>query len=99
MTRTILLGALGLVLAVVVGLGVHALTRDTTSFPVVRLDEPPPAPPALTDTAEGTTTGDLPTEPETEGETATETEAETETDHDSSGSGRGRNRGRGDGDD
>ena len=39
--RTVLLGLLGLVLAVAVGFGVHLVTRDTISLPVVRLDAPP----------------------------------------------------------
>ena len=39
MTRTLLLGALGLVLAVATGLGVHLLTRDTIALPVVKLEQ------------------------------------------------------------
>ena len=34
--RTVLLGLLGLALAVTVGLGVHLLTRSTISLPVVQ---------------------------------------------------------------
>ena len=49
--RTVLLGLLGLVLAVTVGLGVHLLTRGTISLPVVRLEPAPAlAPPAATTT-------------------------------------------------
>ena len=55
--RTGLLGLLGLVLAVAVGLGVHVLTRDTISLPVVQLEPAPAlAPPAATRTAGRTTT-------------------------------------------
>ncbi len=54
--RTVLLGLLGLVLAVTVGLGVHLVTRSTISLPVVRLEPAPAlAPPAAT-TTDGTTT-------------------------------------------
>ena len=49
--RTVLLGLLGLVLAVTVGFGVHLLTRGTISLPVVRLEPAPAlAPPAATTT-------------------------------------------------
>jgi hypothetical protein len=55
--RTGLLGLLGLVLAVAVGLGVHVLTRDTISLPVVQLEPAPAlAPRAATTTARRTTT-------------------------------------------
>ena len=40
--RTVLLGLLGLALAVAVGLGVHLITRSTISLPVVQLEQPPP---------------------------------------------------------
>ena len=47
--RTAALGLLGLVLAVVVGYGVHLITRGTISLPVVQLEQPAPlAPPAAT---------------------------------------------------
>ena len=96
MMRTILLGLLGLVLAVTVGFGVHLLTRDTISLPVVRL-EAPPAPPTTTaatttqkpTTSERTTTSQVTTVRPTA--TATRTEVETE----DGGSGHGRGRGRG----
>jgi hypothetical protein len=83
-TRTVVLAALGLALAVVLGLGVHVLTRDTVARPVVRLEQGPSLAPATTTTVVTTTTT---------GETETdETESE---DDDGSGRGRGRNRGRG----
>ncbi len=85
MTRTLLLGALGLVLAVALGVGVHLLTRDTVAHPVVRLDRDGPLAPAATTTVVTTTTT-----------TTSENDTETE---DDSGRGRGRNRGRGGGDD
>jgi len=102
--RTVLLGLLGLVLAVTVGLGVHLLTRSTISLPVVRLEPAPAlAPPAAT--TKETTTGH--TEPEAETttqESPAATGASTETGDDNSGRGRGRggsgsNSGRGGGDD
>jgi hypothetical protein len=91
-TRTLVLGALGLALAVVLGLGVHLLTRDTVARPVVRLEQGPALAPPVTTTTTTTTTS-------TAGSTTTD-EAETETDDDDdSGRGRGRGRGRGGGDD
>ena len=73
--RTAALGLLGLVLAVVVGYGVHLITRGTISLPVVQLEQPAQlAPPAATTTArtttaktetEGTTTEDRSTKPMT----------------------------------
>ncbi|HET9508084.1 MAG TPA: hypothetical protein VFO81_09070 [Gaiellaceae bacterium] len=94
MTRTIVLGALGLALAVVLGLGVHGLTRDTVARPVVRLEQGPAlAPPVTTTTTTATTTTTSTARSTTTGE------AETETDDDDSGRGRGRGRGRGGGDD
>ncbi len=64
--RTAALGLLGLVLAVVVGYGVHLITRDTISLPVVQLQQPAQlAPPAATSTAR-TTTAETQTETETE---------------------------------
>ncbi|HEX5799546.1 MAG TPA: hypothetical protein VFY02_05525 [Gaiellaceae bacterium] len=90
MTRTLVLGALGLALAVVLGLGVHLLTRDTVARPVVRLEQGPALAPPVTTTTTTTTS--------TAGSTTTD-EAETETDDDDSGRGRGRGRGRGGGDD
>ena len=54
--RTAALGLLGLVLAVAVGYGVHLITRETISLPVVQLEQPAPlAPPAATTTARTTT--------------------------------------------
>jgi hypothetical protein len=54
--RTAVLGILGLVLAVVVGYGVHLITRETISLPVVQLEQPAQlAPPAATSTARTTT--------------------------------------------
>ena len=54
--RTVLLGLLGLVLAVAVGLGVHLVTRSTIALPVVQLEPAPAfAPPAATTTDETTT--------------------------------------------
>ena len=89
--RTVLLGLLGLVLAVAVGFGVHLITRGTISLPVVQLEQPPPAPVRVT-TTERTTPAT--TEAETTiTELPTEPEAETE---DSSGRGRGRGRSGGD---
>ncbi len=81
MTRTLLLGALGLVLAVALGLGVHLLTRDTVANPVVRLESDPGLAPAVATTVVTTAT----------------TADETETDDDSGrGRGRNRGRGGGD---
>jgi hypothetical protein len=92
-TRTLVLGALGLALAVVLGLGVHLLTRDTVARPVVRLEQGPSlAPPAPTATTTVTTSTGGST-------TADETETEPDDDDDGSGRGRGRGRGRGGGDD
>jgi hypothetical protein len=88
-TRTLVLGALGLALAVVLGLGVHLLTRDTVARPVVRLEQGPALAPPVTTTTTTSTAGSTTTD-----------EAETETDDDDdSGRGRGRGRGRGGGDD
>ena len=94
MTRTLLLGALGLVLAVALGFGVHLLTGDTVARPVVRLEEGPALAPVTTTTTVTTAT--------TRPRQTTTDEAETETDDeddDDSGRGRGRNRGRGGDDD
>ena len=63
--RTMLLGLLGLALAVtVVGLGVHLVTRNTISLPVVQLEPAPAAPPTAT-TTDDTTTDRIETERET----------------------------------
>lgn len=83
--RTVLLGLLGLVLAVAVGFGVHVVTRGTISLPVVQLERGAPLAPSPATT-----------EPATTGGATTETEAETETDDDGSGRGRGRGRSGGD---
>ena len=42
-TRTLLLGLFGIVLAVAVGLGVHLVTRETISLPVAKLEQAPDA--------------------------------------------------------
>ena len=99
--RTAALGLLGLVLAVAVGYGVHLITRDTISLPVVQLQQPAQlAPPAATSTAR-TTTAETQTEAETEtGRTTTDDRGtETEDNSGSGSSGRGRGRGRGGGGD
>ncbi|HEX4930235.1 MAG TPA: hypothetical protein VFV62_05940 [Gaiellaceae bacterium] len=95
--RTVLLGFLGLVLAVAVGFCVHLVTRGTISLPVVRLEQPAPA-----TTTQRTTTQRTTTETTTE-TTERRTTTETGTD-DSSGRGRsgddsGDNSGHGGGDD
>ena len=87
--RTVLLGLLGLVLAVTVGFGVHLLTRGTISLPVVRLEPAPAlAPPAATTTNRTATER---TETETRATPST-TSGSTETGDDNSGRGRGRGR-------
>ena len=99
--RTAALGLLGLVLAVAVGYGVHLITRDTISLPVVQLQQPAQlAPPAATSTAR-TTTAETQTETETEtgGTTTEDRGTETEDNSGSGSSGRGRGRGRGGGGD
>jgi hypothetical protein len=92
--RTVLLGLLGLVLAVAVGLGVHVVTRGTISLPVVQLEQGGPLAPPTTTTGE---------EPEPTGRRTTTAETGTEdgrTAETDDGSGRGRGRGRsGGGDD
>jgi uncharacterized membrane protein YgcG len=99
--RTVLLGLLGLVLAVTVGLSVHLVTRSTISLPVVQLEPAPAlAPPAAT-TIDERTTGRTETEAETESEPENEPtpaapSVQTETDDDNSGRGRGRGRSGGD---
>ena len=58
--RTAALGLVGLVLAVVVGLGVHLVTRATISLPVVQLEQPAPlAPPAATTSSTSTADTDV----------------------------------------
>ncbi len=107
--RTVLLGLLGLVLAVTVGLGVHLVTRSTISLPVVQLEPAPALAPAAATTTVTTTTGEKTTE---RTETGDETESvapaapapatssqEVETEDDGSGRGRGRGRSGGDGED
>lgn len=91
--RTVLLGLLGLVLAVTVGLGVHLITRNTISLPVVQLEPAPAlAPPAATT---GETTERTETEPRTETDAPPPppTGAATETDDSGSGGGHGRSGG------
>ncbi|MDX6398839.1 MAG: hypothetical protein QOJ43_2247 [Gaiellaceae bacterium] len=89
MMRTIVLGSLGLVLAVAVGLGVHLITRATISLPVVRLDPAAEqlAPPAAATTAKRTTTQETETAATTTG--GGDTGIAT---NDDSGKGRGRGR-------
>jgi hypothetical protein len=53
--RTVVLGLLGLALAVAVGFGVHLITRGTISLPVVQLEQPAPSPPRSTTTQRTTT--------------------------------------------
>jgi hypothetical protein len=94
MMRTAVLGLLGLLLAVVVSYGVHLITRETISLPVVQLNQPAQlAPPAATTTARRTTA-----ETETEGTTTEDRGTETDDDSGSGSSGKGRGRG-GSGDD
>ena len=96
MMRTVLLGLLGLVLAVAVGFGVHLVTRDTIALPVVQLEAPPERattaattrPPATTSTARTTTARTPATMPVTEVEAGDDNSG-------SGSSGRGRGRGRG----
>jgi hypothetical protein len=98
MTRTLLLGLLGIVLAVAVGFGVHLVTRETISLPVAKLEQAPTlAPPAAREQPpDTTTTATETTETETtETETTDTTSATTGEDSDGSGRGRGRGRGRG----
>ena len=95
--RTVLLGLLGLALAVIVGLGVHLLTRSTISLPVVRLEPAPAlAPPAATtkDPTDETTTGRTGTGTESEPRTASQPASGTGTETGDDNSGRGRGRGR-----
>ena len=58
MTRTLVLGTLGLVLAVALGLGVHLLTRETVANPVVRLERDPGLVPVVTTVVTTTATTD-----------------------------------------
>jgi hypothetical protein len=93
MMRTASLGLLGL-LAVVVGYGVHLITRETISLPVVQLNQPAKlAPPAATSKVRTTTA-----ETETEGTTTEDRGTETDDNSGSGSSGKGRGRG-GSGDD
>ena len=87
--RTAALGLIGLILAIAVGFGVHLITRDTISLPVVQLEQPRPlAPPAAT---VGRTTTTRPTTTiRTTATTETEPEIEDNSGPGSSGSGRGR---------
>ena len=98
--RTAALGLIGVVLAVAVGFGVHLITRDTISLPVVQLEQPRPlAPPAATG-GRTTTTGRTTTiETETETDSEPKTETEDNSGPGSSGGGRGRGRGRSEDDD
>ena len=99
--RTAALGLIGLVLAVAVGFGVHLITRDTISLPVVQLEQPRPlAPPAATDgRTRRRTTATRPRRNGTETETDSEPKTETEDNSGSGSSGSGRGRGRGGSDD
>ena len=93
--RTAALGLLGLLLAVVVGYGVHLVTRETISLPVVQLEQPSPlAPPAATTTARTVTA-----ETETGGTTTEDRRTETDDNSGSGSSGKGRGRGRSGGED
>ena len=98
--RTAALGLLGLVLAVAVGYGVHLITRDTISLPVVQLQQPARARSTRGD--EHRTHDDRRTQTETEtgGTTTEDRGTETEDNSGSGSSGKGRGRGRsGGGDD
>ena len=87
--RTAALGLLGLVLAVAVGYGVHLITRDTISLPVVQLEQPAQlAPPAATSTARTTTADDR----DGAGTTTEDRGTETEDNSGSGSSGKGRPR-------
>jgi hypothetical protein len=93
--RAAALGLLGLLLAVVVGYGVHLVTRETISLPVVQLEQPAPlAPPAATTTARTVTA-----ETETGGTTTEDRRTETDGNSGSGSSGKGRGRGRSGGED
>ncbi len=96
MTKVLALGFVGLVLAVAVGFGIHALTRETIALPVIRLEQgaslAPPA--ARTPQAPSATTGAA-TTTGSAGDRADEDGSGSG----SSGSGRGRGRGRGGDDD
>jgi hypothetical protein len=97
-TRTLLLGLVGIVLALAVGFGVHLITRETISLPVARLEQAPAlAPPEAREQPPDTaTTATETTETETtDTETTETTSATTGEDNDGSGRGRGRGRGRG----
>ncbi len=83
--RTAVLGLMGLVLAVAVGLGVHLITRETISLPVVQLEQPEQlAPPAAT-TVTRTTTATT----ETERTTTEDRRSETDDNSGSGSSGKG----------
>jgi cytoskeletal protein RodZ len=101
--RTVLLGTLGLVLAVAVGVSVHLLTRGTISLPVVQLEPAPALAPPAARTIRRTTTVRTETERETETESRTTTPPATSpapaTTEDNSGRGRGRGRSGGSDDD
>ena len=100
MTRLLALGLLGLVVAVAVGLGIHAVTRETIALPVVKLEQgaslAPPAARAVETTA---TTPRITTEAETTTAGSTGTTGDDNSGSGSGGSGRGRGRGRGGDDD
>jgi hypothetical protein len=98
--RTAVLGLLGLVLAVAVGYGVHLITRETISLPVVQLEQPAQLAPAAATTDRKTTTAGTTTAGTTTAKT--QTAGTTTDDHggsDSSGKGRGRGRSGGSDDD
>jgi hypothetical protein len=94
--RTVLLGTLGLVLAVAVGVSVHLLTRGTISLPVVQLEPAPALAPPAARTTRGTTSARTETDDETETEARTTPPPATApapaTTEDSGGRGRGRGR-------
>lgn len=111
MTRMLALGFLGLALAVMVGLGIHVVTRETIALPVVRLEQGASLAPAAARAPQlprTTTTGATTTSTATTGTTTTGTtmaggttatgSTDTRADEDNSGPGSsnsGSGRGRG----
>jgi len=98
--RAVLLGILGFVVAVAVGFGIHALTRETIALPVVQLEQGASlAPLAARAQARPVTTSTTTTTLRATTTRTGSTEDRTETEDSGSGRGRGRNRGRGGDDD
>ena len=92
--RTAALGLLGLLLAVAVGYGVHLITRETISLPVVQLEQPAPARSACRD--ERRTHDDRQTTTAKTDDHGTTTEDRgTQTDDNSGSGSSGKGRGRG----